>query len=365
MSIYIHIPFCKTICSYCDFPKIIYNKNLVNKYLKALKKEVTSKYKGELIKTIYIGGGTPSSLNINQLKYLFSIIKIFKLAKKYEFTFECNIDDLNINKIKLLYQNKVNRLSIGVQTFNKEFLKLLNRNHNYLKTKRTIDNCKRIGFNNINIDLIYAIPNEKTNDLKKDLALFLKLEVNHISTYSLMIEQHTVLYINKTKEIDEELDYKMYKEIIKTLKNNHFIHYETSNFAKKGYESKHNLIYWNNKHYYGFGAGASGYIDNIRYDNTKSVFSYINNKYIMSSNTLKKEEIIENEFILGFRKIKGINKKDFFNKYNINIKDINIIKTLLNENKLKENKNNIYINKKYLYLSNTILTRIIGEICLN
>ena len=358
-SVYIHIPFCSNICSYCDFHKFIKNDDWINKYLKVLDKEISLKYNGETVKTLYIGGGTPSCLSIDQLKTFFNTVKKLNKSSDIEFTFECNIENLDYDKIKLLYDNKVNRLSIGVQTFDSKLLKYLNRNHTKEEIYSKINLAKQIGFNNINIDLIYAIPGQTLEDLNNDIDEFLKLDINHISTYSLIIEPNTILYINKEKNINEELDYEMYKLICNKLKDNGYNHYEISNFAKEGYESKHNLTYWNNETYYGFGLGAAGYIDNVRYENTRSFNNYIMGEYVSNSYKISNEEKIENEFILGFRKIDGIDKDKFKQKYNKDIHDIDIINDLLKENKLLENKKNIYINPKYIYVSNNILIEFI------
>lgn len=354
-SVYIHIPFCKNICSYCDFCKFIYNKKWLNQYLIELEKEIITKYKNEVIKTIYIGGGTPSLLSLEELTKLFSIIAKFRLAKNYEFTFECNIESITKEKAIFLFKNKVNRLSIGVETFNEKYLKFLNRHHKLDEVKFKIDTLKQIGFNNINIDLIYALPNQTLKELEYDIDQFLKLDINHISTYSLMIEPHTKLYINNIRNIDEDLDYEMYNLICKKLKDNGFMHYEISNFSKLCYESKHNLVYWNNLEYYGFGVGASGYIDGIRYDNTRNLMKYLKGEWLDNEHSLSFNEKIENEFILGFRKIDGIDIKDFYKKYNFDVLKIDVIKKLLNNKKLILEKNNLFINSKYFYIQNKIL----------
>ena len=225
---------------------------------------------------------------------------------------------------------------------------------------KKIELLKKIGFNNINVDLIYALPNQTLQELEDDLNNFLKLDINHISTYSLILEPNTVLSINGVKKISEELDYEMYKLICSKLKKNNFIHYEISNFSKKNYESKHNLTYWNNDNYYGFGLGASGYINDIRYTNTRSMRHYLEGKYIYEQSKLNKSEILEDEMILGFRKINGINKKIFFNKYKKNIEDIFNINELLQKGYLIDDGNNIFINKEYLYVSNSILVNFVG-----
>lgn len=353
MSVYIHIPFCKNICSYCDFCKFYYNEKWADNYLSALEKEIKSNYKGEVVDTIYIGGGTPTCLNINQLERLLKLTNLFN-KNKIEFTVETNID-LSLEKIKLLNKYGVNRISIGVQTVNPKYLKFLNRNH----TKKTVVNLinllKKFDFN-INIDLIYAIPGETLEELNEDLDFILSLDVNHISTYSLIIEPHTKLYIDNVSNIDEDLDYEMYKLINKKLENYH--HYEISNFSKKNYDSKHNLVYWNNLNYYGFGLGASGYIDNIRYDNTRSYNNYINGKYTLEKHELDLNEVISNEFILGLRKIDGIDVNNFYNKYNIDITSIDVVKQLLKEKQLILT-DKLKINPKYIYISNTILVNFI------
>ena len=357
-SAYIHIPFCNQICSYCDFPKVYYNNCFIDKYLNALSNEIKKYYKDEELDTIYIGGGTPSSLNVDELKKLLDSLSILKKSKDIEYTIECNLDSLTIDKLMIFKEYGINRLSIGVQTFNESLLKYLNRN------KANIDIIKKakdLGFNNINIDLIYAIPGETLDDLKNDLNEFIKLDIKHISTYSLIIEPNTLLGINNTKSIDEELDLKMYEYICDYLKKHGFNHYEISNFSLPGYESKHNLKYWNNEHYYGFGMGASSYIENKRITNTKSITKYLNNNYRYDEEVIDKKSDMEYEMILGLRKIKGVNMSYFKDKYGFDIEEIFDIKKLLEEGKLIKENNYLKINEKYIYLSNDILINFIGD----
>lgn len=358
MSIYIHIPFCESICSYCDFSKFYYRESWVDNYLKKLEKEIKLNYKNEVIDTIYIGGGTPSCLSIKQLEQLFNIIKVFKVSKTLEFTIECNIN-VSEDKLKLFKEFGVNRISLGIQTVNSRHLNLLNRHHTKEEVINKINIVKKY-FDNINIDLMYGFKDQTLEELKKDLDFYLSLDVNHISTYSLIIEPNTKLYIDGVSNIDEDLDYEMYKLINSTLKNNNYIHYEISNYSKEGYQSRHNLTYWNNLEYYGFGIGASGYINGIRYDNTRSYSDYIKGNYVKESNKLSLKEKIENEFILGFRKIKGINITDFKNKYCIDILDINVVKKLLNDGKIVVDDDYIKINEEYLYVQNNILINFIN-----
>lgn len=360
-SVYIHIPFCENICSYCDFCKQYYNKEKVKKYLKALNEEIKSKYSNELLKTIYIGGGTPSSLDIDDLKELFDIIKIFSKEKEIEFTMEINPENIDLDKLVLMKENGVNRISIGVESTNDNILKYLNRQYNYALVKEKIALIKEVGFNNINVDLMYAIKNQTLEDLDKDIDNILSLDINHISTYSLMIEPNTLLYINKEEYIDDNLDYLMYKHICDKLKDNGFIHYEISNFCKKGYESRHNLVYWHNEKYYGFGLGASGYIKNIRYNNTRSLSKYINGEYLLDEEAISLKDEISYALILGFRLINGINKKEFYDKYKVELESLYNIKELLEKKDLICDEKNIFINYDKIYIENSILINFVGE----
>ncbi|MBQ4634284.1 MAG: radical SAM family heme chaperone HemW [Bacilli bacterium] len=358
-SAYIHIPFCSNICSYCDFAKVIYNKKLVSKYLDTLEKEIKSNYKNEVLDTLYIGGGTPSALNISELERLFKIIKIFKLNSNIEFTIECNVNDITEEKMTLFKKNNVNRISLGVQTFNENTLIEMRREHSYELVKEKIEFIKNVGISNISVDLIYAYPKTTLETLNTDLEKILSLDINHISTYSLIIEPHTILHINKAKNVPEELDYEMYKLICSKLKINGFNHYEISNFAKDGYESKHNLTYWNNEEYYGFGLAASGYLNNTRYTNTRSFDSYFNHNYVYEEEKLTEKDKIIYELILGLRKINGISIDDVNQKYNINLLDNKLIKDLVLKNKLEIRNNHIKVPYDKIYVENEILMELL------
>ena len=353
-SAYIHIPFCKKICSYCDFCKFIYNKSWISNYLESLENEININYKKEVLDTIYIGGGTPSSLDINELNILFEIVSILKKSDNYEFTIEFNVEDITEEKLLLCTKYGVNRISIGVESFLKNELDFLGRNND-----NTIDKIKlaKKYFDNINVDLIYALPNQTLEDLEKNLDILLELDVSHISCYSLIIEEHTLLNNMNIKNIDEDLDYEMYMLINKKLNN--YNHYEISNYAKEGYESKHNLTYWNNEEYYGFGISASSYLDNIRRTNSKNILNYMNKIYKYEEEVLTKKDKISLELILGFRKIKGINIKEFKKKYNEDIIDQYNIKELLDEGKLEIKDDYIFISSKYIYVENEILINFI------
>jgi oxygen-independent coproporphyrinogen-3 oxidase len=332
-----------------------YDKKVIKKYLIELENEIINTYKGEQVKTIYIGGGTPSSLDLDELKQLFNIIKIFNIEKLEEFTIECNIDSLDNDKLLLFKNNGINRLSIGVESFNNRLLNILGRDHSKGQVINIINESKNIGIDNINIDLIYGIDGETMDDLKKDIDILLSLDVPHISLYSLIIEPHTKLYINKFNEMDEDLNAEMYEYINDTLKRNNYIHYEISNYSKEGFQSKHNLVYWHNLEYYGFGLGASSFINDKRYDNTRSLNSYLDKKYIINTNLLTKKEMMENEMILGLRLLEGVEKELFFKKYNKSIEETFNIKKLFDSKMLIDNGKYIYIPEDKIFISNSVL----------
>jgi len=357
-SVYIHIPFCVSICSYCDFCKLLYNKEWIDKYLNALESEINSKYKKEELKTLYIGGGTPSSLSVKELERLLEICKVFKLEDNYEFTVEVNIESIDEEKAKLMKSYGVNRISLGVETFNDNLLKVIKRHHTKDEVFKKIMMLKKY-FDNINVDLMYALPNEDMDILKEDINYLLELDVPHISTYSLILEPHTELYIKKYEYIDEDLDYEMYKYIEMMLEKQGYKHYETSNYSKLDYESKHNLTYWDNLEYYGFGLGASGYIDNIRYENTRSLTHYLKGEYVLESNYLEKLEDMENFIILGLRKLDGISLQVFEERYNKKLEEVFNIKKLLEQDKIEIIDGYLRIKKDYIYLSNDVLINFI------
>lgn len=358
-SVYVHIPFCKSICSYCDFCKMFYNGAWVTQYLNSMINEIKDKYLGDKIKTLYIGGGTPSALSLKDLKYLFEIVNRMNLEELEEFTFECNLNDINEELLIFLKENRVNRLSLGIESFNENKLKFMERNHSFEEAVSAMKLIRKIGFDNVNVDLIYGIPGETLKDLKKDLDLILKLEPDHISTYSLIVEDNTKISKMGVLPIEEELDASMYEYICEKLDGKNFIHYEVSNFAKKGKQSKHNLKYWNNEEYYGFGLGAHGYTHGARYENTRSLTKYNNGEFLEKEELLSKEDKMDNELMLGFRKMEGISLKEFFMKYDVNMQEVFDLREALKNEELIVKDEYIYINPQYIYVMNEILIKLL------
>ncbi len=351
---YIHIPFCKKKCKYCSFVSYI-NLNLIDEYINSLQKQIKAKYKNEALKTLYIGGGTPSIIKIEQLK---KIIELFRFEINPEITIEVNPENGNIEYLKKLSELGFNRISIGVQSFNQKLIEEIGRCHSVVDSYNSIENAKAAGFKNISIDLIYGLNNQTLDDWTNDLKIAKELSLEHISTYGLKIEDGTYYSKFTPKNLpDENMQAKMYEICTEELKD--YTHYEISNFAKnKNYISKHNLNYWNLKPYYGFGLNASGLNRNIRYKNTINIKNYINDPTKLEDKIkLNKEELLEEYIFLGFRKKEGINTDKINKKFDINFEDKykNIIQKYLKTGHIKKTKNGYCLSIKGVLISNYIL----------
>ncbi len=309
-SLYVHIPFCEHLCSYCNFIKIFYDEKIVDRYLDCLEKELNS-YQIEDLDTIYIGGGTPSSLSLAQLDKLLQILSKIPLNDNYEYTIEANPENLTKDKILLLRKYGVNRISLGIQTFDEKIGKLLNRKHNFEMVKEVVKNLNMVGIDNYSFDFIYAVPFQTKEIIDKDIDLAFSLNPKHLSFYSLLIEENTLLYLQKYQEADDTIQRDFYDFIYEKLKENGFNRYEISNFAKPNYQSKHNLTYWLDKNYYAIGVSASGYIDNVRYTNTKNLTKYLANDNNKEINLISKEDKKFEYIMLNLRLDKGIDLKEY------------------------------------------------------
>lgn len=360
-SCYIHIPFCKKICNYCDFCKMFYDTGYVPEYLIALQEEIRTFYQGEVLDTIYVGGGTPSSLSDSELEKLFLILSFFKKSRHCEVTIEANFDSITESKLDICKKYGVNRISFGLQSTHAWILGKMGRTLDLDYVRHIISYCKKIGICNINVDLMYAFLNENLREVEEDIRFIQSLDVPHISTYSLILEKHTKLYLEKEQSISEELDAKMYEMICSKLSNYH--HYEISNFCKEGYSSRHNLCYWRNREYYGFGLGASGYLGDIRYTNTRSITHYLQKKFRYEEEKLSIYDRMEYEVILNLRTKEGISKKSFFDKYSMKLEECYHYQELVKVGYLVEDEDYLAIPEKYFYLSNEILVRLLKECC--
>ena len=356
LGLYVHIPFCTRKCFYCDFVSVAYVEELATNYLIALEKEA-EKYKGERIDTIYVGGGTPSTLSVDQLKQTAKIItSCFNVSNCKEITVELNPESATKEKLKLLFDARVTRISFGLQSIYDQNLTVLGRLHNYEKFKQAYYDARETGFDNINIDLMYGIPNQTLNSWEKTLREVLKLESQHISLYPLTVEPNTPFYKKKV-EPNTDLQAKMYDFACSFLKESKFEHYEISNWAKEKKYSLHNKLYWRNKGYIGLGTSASSYYKRYRYKNNTNVIKYIenilNNKNIIIEKEYITDELYNKEKImLGLRLAEGVDIKYFENNKNV-------LNKYVNENLLVVENDRVKFTQKALFVSNSILADFI------
>lgn len=368
-SAYVHIPFCTQICYYCDFSKVFIKNQPVDAYLEALIKEFES-YQINSLKTLYIGGGTPTAITAKQLDYLLSHLQQhLQLDQLEEFTIEANPGDLTEDKIAVLGQSAVNRISLGVQTFNDKQLKQIGRSHTEAQIYTTIASLKEAGFQNMSIDLIYALPGQTIQQVKENVAKALALDIPHLSLYSLILEHHTV-FMNRMRRgklqlPTEDLEAEMFEYIISEMEANGFEHYEISNFTKPGFESRHNLMYWNNDEYFGCGAGASGYLNGIRYRNRVPIQHYlkavVDGNARLSEEVLTKEEMMEEELFLGLRKKSGVSVSRFQEKFGLSFESRygSVVRELQAQGLLVKDKDFVRMTKKGLFLGDSVAEKFI------
>lgn len=380
LGIYIHIPFCKQKCYYCDFVSYSNKCSEVKEYIESLKKEIEefdfSNYK---VTSIYIGGGTPSYINSIYIVEILSELKE-KLKcnliefKDIEITIEVNPGTVDAKKLNDYKKLGINRLSIGLQSTKNDILKKIGRIHTYQEFLEIYKLARETGFKNINIDLMIGIPGQKIGDLKNTLQDIIKLEPEHISVYSLIIEENTpiekMLENGEIKLPDEDLERNMYWYVKNTLELNGYNHYEISNFAKLGKESRHNLNCWNQEEYIGFGVAAHSYLNDIRFSNTINVEEYIqhieNNRkeeniQIEESQSLEDKK---NEFMmLGFRKIQGVDIARFKEKFIDNpifLYRENLNK-LVEEGLIEVDLNHIKLTNKGIDLANLVFEEFVDD----
>ena len=357
VSAYIHIPFCKSKCRYCSF--VSFNKpELIKSYVFSLLKEISEIYKNEPLKTLYFGGGTPSLIPVDLIKM---IVGKFNLSEGCEVTLEVNPDDASYEYFYALKNIGINRISIGSQTFDDKILKLIGRRHCSEQIIEAVQLAKQVGFENISVDLIYGLPTQSLNGLSDDLDKFLSLDIQHISTYGLKIEQDSFWGKNPPSVPDDDTQADMYELINEVLVKKGFYRYEISNFAKNGFESKHNLNYWNNDEYYGFGVAAHGYLDGMRYSNFRTLEQYIEKPTVHETgHFLTDEEMLEEEIFLGFRKSEGIDVKKIKEHFSVDFEER--YKDILKKYSefLEKTPKGYALNLKGVLVSNVILAEFIN-----
>lgn len=372
-SIYIHIPFCQKKCIYCNFRSTV-DTSLVKDYIKELIKEIVlykDLLKTSIIETIYIGGGTPSFISE---KYITEIVKTIKtyndLSQLEEFTIEVNPGTVTEEKLNTYKSLGINRLSMGLQSSNNEMLKTIGRIHTFEEAESAYYLARKVGFENISLDLIFGLPGQSLDDFQASINEVIRLKPEHISAYSLKVEEETPLYeLIKRKTLTlpkEETDRAMYELLINTLEKNHYQLYEISNFSKKGYESQHNMAYWKRQEYFGFGLAAHGYLENKRYGNTENFNEYFqmlskNSRPIISEIELNQGDALFEGIMLGLRLKKGIDIKKLNNNYDIeflkNKKES--IDFLVAEGLIRIHEGHLSLTIKGMDLSNQVIAQLV------
>ena len=349
-SLYVHIPFCKQKCLYCDFNSYSNKENLIEEYIIALKKEIQS-YNFTDFETIYFGGGTPSIIPAKYIKEIMSMVKCDN-----EITLELNPGTIDEEKLKIYKEAGINRLSIGLQATQDSILKEIGRIHTLEEFDNAFKMARKAGFENINVDLMFGLPNQTIDDVNESLDYLIKINPEHISCYSLIL--HNDIFKNLPSEDDER---KMYYLIVDRLKEAGYNHYEISNFAKENKKSKHNLCYWNQQEYIGVGAGASSYLNGKRYTNELNIEKYIlkitkNEQWYEIEEVQNEEDKIREYMILRLRLLKGVNVKEVFNKFGINVCDKfkKEIEKMVEKELLEVKSQNIRLTKKGLDYANIV-----------
>lgn len=370
ISLYIHIPFCKSKCMYCDFCSYGKAESLMTAYTRALCDEILLTCKGKLIDTVFIGGGTPTYLSLEAWNILKKTIKQLVITEKAEFTVECNPGTIDEEKLQILKEVGVNRISIGLQAWQDRLLKKLGRIHSKMDFINSYELIRKFGFKNINVDIMFGLPDQSEEDFKETLSNVAELNPEHISSYSLIVEEDTpfgVMYKeDKLKLPDEEQERRMYEEAVGFLKEKGYLQYEISNFSRQGFECRHNSTYWELKEYIGCGAGAHSYVKGIRYNNIENIEKYIQSVNcsghgIVESRENSVKDDMEEFMFMGLRMTKGVSKKEFYNRFRVSIGQVyeDVIKKYRTLNMLVDNGDNLYLTELGIQLSNTVMSDFI------
>lgn len=308
--LYVHVPFCRTICFYCDFCRTVYTEQTAAKWLDALEQELFLKDIRVPQETVYIGGGTPTCLMPEQLDRLLGMLDKY-CGENCEYTIEVNPETMTEEKAEILARHGINRASIGYQTSDEKMLRLMNRHHIAGDVRRTMELLRSRGIDNLSLDIMYSLPGQTLEDLQKSVMDALDMEPSHLSLYSLTIEEHTVFAKRGYQPCDEELEADMYEWIVRTLEARGYEQYEISNFARDGLYSKHNTAYWEYRNFHGVSMGASGKASGFRYDNTKDLKAYLSDPLKREIIPLSETDEMFEMVMMGLRMKHGMSLKRF------------------------------------------------------
>lgn len=369
-ALYIHIPFCKQKCLYCDFKSFANIEGLMGDYIDALIKEIADAAKGYKIRSLFIGGGTPSYLDEKSLEKLMKAIKLLDYEDNAEKTIECNPGTVSENKFKIIKNGGINRLSFGLQSTNNELLEKIGRIHTYEEFKENYYLARKLGFDNINVDMMFGLPNQKLEDYEESLREITKLSPDHISAYSLIIEEGTPFYNMYNKDLlilpDEDEEREMYRKGKEILRKSGYHQYEISNYAKDNKECFHNEVYWKCEEYIGTGIAASGFVDERRYRNIANIKEYIerinkNQSVIEEEYKNTEKDDIEEFMFMNLRMIRGIDENEFKRRFHKDVDDIykEVIDKHIKNKLLKRENGRIFLTDKGIEVSNYVMSDMI------
>ncbi|MEB3100716.1 radical SAM family heme chaperone HemW [Ferviditalea candida] len=374
-AVYIHIPFCTNKCHYCDFNSYVLKGQPVMEYLQALEREMEQTVEAvspDRIETIFVGGGTPTVLTPEQMTVFLGMVRTYfpNRSERLEFTMEANPGTTDPEKLAAMKEGGVNRISFGVQSFDNRLLETIGRIHDADDVYRSLDNARRAGFGNLSIDLMFGLPGQTLETLDRSLDAALELGLEHYSIYGLKVEEntlfHTLYQKNRLPLPKEEEEAEMYERIIFRLLEAGYIQYEISNFARPGFESKHNITYWRNQSYYGLGAGAHGYVRGTRHINIKGIQSYIDAALqgvpVMETSEVSEREAMEDFMMVGLRMLRGVRGEDFYEQFHCSLEEVfgRTINRLIGKELLESFDEGYRLSPRGLMLGNEVFAEFIG-----
>ncbi|MDO7905484.1 radical SAM family heme chaperone HemW [Paenibacillus sp. JX-17] len=379
-AVYIHIPFCTNKCFYCDFNSYVLKDQPVMDYLRALEKEmeytVAEHPPGE-IKSIFVGGGTPTVLKPDEMEYFLASVKRHfpNWSDNIEFSMEANPGTTDLEKLKVMKDGGVNRVSFGVQAFQNDLLTGIGRIHNTDDVYRSLENARKAGLDNLSIDLMFGLPNQTVEMLDESVSRALELELPHYSIYSLKVEEntlfHTLYQKNQLPLPHEDAELEMYLLLMRRMKEAGYKQYEISNFAKPGKESRHNTTYWRNEDYYGLGAGAHGYVKRQRHMNIKGVTPYVEAALKglprLDSYEIAREEAMEDFLMVGLRMLDGISAQDFERQFGVSMEDTfaRPLNKMLNAGLIEKREGYYRLSEQGILFGNDVFAEFIGSLTVN
>jgi len=374
-AVYIHIPFCANKCHYCDFNSYVLDGQPVDEYLDALEREMAATVSAvppQTVRALYIGGGTPTVLTARQLERLLKAVRHHfpDWSENVEFTVEANPGTVDPEKLRALREGGVNRLSFGAQSFDDGLLAALGRTHSAADVERSVGLAREAGFGNLSIDLMFGLPRQSLAQLERTLDRALSLELPHYSAYALKIEEHTLFHaLHERGELplpDEDEEWEMYRLVMERLRGAGYVQYEISNFARPGFESRHNAVYWRNESYYGLGAGAHGYVRGVRHVNVKGVQAYIeaarNGLPALERREVTEREAMEDFMMLGMRLLAGVTREDFRSQFGREPEDVfgGTLERLLGRGLIEETARGWRLSEKGIPYGNEVFGAFLG-----